>query len=97
MKIINGEKYYTISEVSQLIGVTRVTILRWYEYEKNKDSKYNCILPSYIRMGGNNTMYFNEKDIYKFKEFKDNTKKGDMAQISGKYNGSKNNPNKTQI
>lgn len=96
MKIINGEKYYTISEVSQLIGVTRVTILRWYEYEKNKGPQYECLLPPFIRIGGNNAMYFKENDLSKFEEFKIKTKKGDMTQISDKYNG-KNNINKTQL
>ena len=32
MKIIDNEIHYTITEVGQLIGVTRATILRWYEY-----------------------------------------------------------------
>lgn len=91
MKIIDNEIHYTITEVGQLIGVTRATILRWYEYEEIQNDSYKHILPKYKRIGGNNTMYFSINDLPKFDIFRNNTKKGDMAKVSNKYNGTISN------
>lgn len=83
MKVINNKKHYTISEVAEIIGVTRCTILRWYEYEQDKEVK---LLPSYITQGKANARYWSEDDIEQFKQFKMNTPRGAMADISNKYN-----------
>ena len=83
MKVINTAKHYTISEVAELIGVTRCTILRWYEYEQNKETKF---LPPYITVGKANVRYWNEDDLIMFEEFKKNTPRGAMCDISNKYN-----------
>ena len=84
MKVINNERYYTISEVGSIIGKTRATLLRWYEYEREVGASN---LPPYITLGKNNAKFFKESDIIKFHEFKATITRGDMAQISKKYNG----------
>lgn len=86
MKIINGERYYTTSETAAIVGVTRATLLRWYEYQETLDVK---VLPEFIRIGGHNTKYWSDTNIQKIVQFKKSKKQGDMAQISNKYNGAK--------
>lgn len=82
MKVIEGIKYYTITEVGQLIGRTRCTILRWYEYEELTGGK---LLPPFLVIGGNNAKYWAETDLHMFKEFLDANPKGSMTVISNKY------------
>lgn len=84
MKIINNEKYYTTGETSQMLGITRATLLRWYEYEESTGQNF---LPKFIRVGGNAAKYWSESDIEKIKIFKKHKTKGDMKFISSKYNG----------
>ena len=91
MKIIDGKMYYSLTEIGAIIGRTKVTILRWYEYEEMQNDSYKHILPKYKRIGGNNAMYFSINDLPKFDIFRNNTKKGDMAKVSNKYNGSISN------
>ena len=62
MKIINGQRHYTTSETAAIVGVTRATLLRWYEYQDTIDVK---VLPDYIRVGGHNTKYWSEENIDK--------------------------------
>lgn len=97
MKLINNEIYYSLGEVTQLIGKTRLTILRWYEFESTQDVKY---LPEYKQIGGNKARYFRRDDLYKFSEFQNNHMNGEMAKISNKYNGvnkKRNKVNKPEI
>ena len=84
MKIINGQRHYTTSETAAIVGVTRATLIRWYEYQDTIDVK---VLPDYIRVGGHNTKYWSEENIDKIVQFKKSKKQGDMALISSKYNG----------
>ena len=84
MKIINNERYYTLGEVSSIIGKTRATILRWYEFEAQADQKF---LPEPTYFKNNKIRYYTEDDIEKFTEFKSNTPRGAMTKISKKYNG----------
>lgn len=81
MKFIEGEKYYSLTEVAQIMGRTRATILRWHEYDIHK------LLPNYIRVGKNNARFYKADDINKFKDFKKYIQYGDMKDVSMKYNG----------
>lgn len=81
MKFINGEKYYSLSEVAELMERTKATILRWHEYDIYQ------LLPQYIRIGKNNARYYKATDMEKFEEFKKYTQYGDMKEISDRYNG----------
>ena len=47
MKIIDGKMYYSLTEIGAIIGRTKVTILRWYEYEETLPVEQR-ILPDYI-------------------------------------------------
>lgn len=80
MKVIDGKIHYSITEVSQLIGKTRCTILRWYETG-------SPLLPEYTTLGKMNVRYWKADDIPKFKEFESSMTYGDMTNISNKYNG----------
>lgn len=86
MKIINGQRYYTTSETAAIVGVTRVTLLRWYEYQDTIDVK---VLPEFITLGGHHTKYWSDESIQKIIQFKQSKKQGDMTLISSKYNGVK--------
>lgn len=84
MKIIDNKRYYSMSETASIIGKTRCTILRWYEYEKDKDTQ---LLPQFIIIGNNNARYWLEDDLHKFYTFMESTPRGAMEAISKKYNG----------
>lgn len=84
MKIIEGKKYYTAFETAQLCGVTRNTLIRWYEYEETTGKN---LLPKFIRVGGNHARYWSEEDVEKILSFKSRKVKGEMKIISDKYSG----------
>ena len=86
MKILDGKMYYSLTEIGSIIGRTKATILRWYEYEASlPDDKRT--LPGYITVGEQNAKYFLAGDVDRFYEFMKNTKRGDMKVISDNYNG----------
>ena len=80
MKKINGELYYSITEIGYLVDKTKLTILRWYETG-------SPLLPEYTTLGKMNVRYWKADDIPKFKEFESSMTYGDMTNISNKYNG----------
>lgn len=88
MKIIDDVKYYSLAEVAQLIGKTRCTILRWYEYEEECEKH---LLPPYITIGKNHAKYWCEYNLYMFDDFIAHTPRGAMNKISAKYSGKKVN------
>ena len=86
MKKINGELYYSLTEVGLIINKTKLTILRWYEYEQTLPEEER-LLPQYIEWGNCKTKYIKFADIDKVQEFVKNKKRGCMKNISDKYNG----------
>lgn len=86
MKIINGTMYYSLTEIGAIIGRTKATILRWYEYEEMLPVEQRT-LPNYITLGEQHAKYFAAQDIDVFTEFMKKTKRGTMKNISDKYNG----------
>lgn len=86
MKIINGTMYYSLTEIGAIIGRTKATILRWYEYEEMLPVEQRT-LPEYITLGEQHAKYFAAQDIDVFTEFMKKTKRGTMKNISDKYNG----------
>lgn len=86
MKIIDGNMYYSLTEIGAIIGRTKATILRWYEYEEMLPMEQRT-LPNYITLGEQHVKYFAANDIDTFQEFMKKTKRGTMKNISDKYNG----------
>ncbi len=86
MKIIDGNMYYSLTEIGAIIGRTKATILRWYEYEEQLPVEQRT-LPNYITLGEQHAKYFAANDIDTFQEFMKKTKRGTMKNISDKYNG----------
>lgn len=86
MKIIDGTMYYSLTEIGAIIGRTKATILRWYEYEEMLPVEQRT-LPEYITLGEQHAKYFAAQDIDVFTEFMKKTKRGTMKNISDKYNG----------
>lgn len=86
MKIINGTMYYSLTEIGAIIGRTKATILRWYEYEELLPVDQRR-LPEYITLGQQHAKYFAANDIDTFQEFMKTNKRGTMKNISDKYNG----------
>lgn len=86
MKIIDGTMYYSLTEIGAIIGRTKATILRWYEYEEMLPVEQRT-LPNYITLGEQHAKYFAAQDIDVFTEFMKKTKRGTMKNISDKYNG----------
>lgn len=86
MKILEGTMYYSLAEVGSIIGRTKATLLRWFEYESTLPESQR-VLPNYIQVGQQNAKYFKATDIDKFYEFMKNTKRGSMKNISDSYNG----------
>ncbi len=86
MKIIDGKMYYSLTEIGAIIGRTKATILRWYEYEELLPVEQRT-LPEYITLGEQHAKYFAAQDIDTFTEFMKKTKRGTMKNVSDKYNG----------
>ena len=87
MKVINNECYFTLGEVSQMLNKTRLTILRWYEYDATNSEPQ---LPKWTTLEGSTTRYFSLDDIEKLKEFSRSKKYGEMVNVTSKYNGRNN-------
>ena len=92
MKKINGELYYSITEVGYLVDKTKLTILRWYEFEQTLPEQER-LLPPYIEWGNCNTKFIKVEDMDKVYEFIKHKKRGNMKNISDKYNGTLVNNN----
>lgn len=86
MKIIDGNMYYSLTEIGSIIGRTKATILRWYEYEDQLPVEQRR-LPNYITLGQQHAKYFAAHDIDAFTEFMKTNKRGTMKNVSDKYNG----------
>lgn len=86
MKMIDGNMYYSLTEIGAIIGRTKATILRWYEYEELLPVDQRK-LPEYITLGQQHAKYFAANDIDTFQEFMKTNKRGTMKNISDKYNG----------
>lgn len=86
MKIIDGNMYYSLTEIGAIIGRTKATILRWYEYEALLPVEQRK-LPEYITLGQQHAKYFAAHDIDTFQEFMKTNKRGTMKNVSDKYNG----------
>lgn len=86
MKIIDGNMYYSLTEIGYIIGRTKATILRWYEYEDQLPVEQRR-LPNYITLGQQHAKYFAAHDIDTFTEFMKTNKRGTMKNVSDKYNG----------
>ena len=86
MKKINGELYYSLTEVGLIINKTKLTIVRWYEYEQTLPEEER-LLPQYIEWGNCKTKYIKFTDMDKVHQFVKNKKRGNMKNISDKYNG----------
>lgn len=86
MKIIDGNMYYSLTEIGAIIGRTKATILRWYEYEEMLPVEQRT-LPEYITLGEQHAKYFVAHDVDTFVNFMKKTKRGTMKNVSDKYNG----------
>ena len=86
MKMIDGNMYYSLTEIGAILGRTKATILRWYEYEELLPIDQRK-LPEYITLGQQHAKYFAANDIDTFQEFMKTNKRGTMKNISDKYNG----------
>lgn len=86
MKIIDGKMYYSLTEIGAIIGRTKATILRWYEYEEMLPVEQRT-LPEYITLGEQHAKYFVAHDVDTFVNFMKKTKRGTMKNVSDKYNG----------
>lgn len=86
MKMIDGNMYYSLTETGAIIGRTKATILRWYEYEQMLPTEQRR-LPEYITLGQQHAKYFAAHDIDAFQEFMKTNKRGTMKTVSDKYNG----------
>lgn len=86
MKIIDGTMYYSLTEIGAIIGRTKATILRWYEYEAMLPVEQRT-LPEYITLGQQHAKYFAAHDVDTFVNFMKTNKRGTMKNISDKYNG----------
>lgn len=81
MKTINGERFLTIGEVSEIVLRGVQTIKAWYKWAEDN----NCTeqLPEVHRdIDQKGTRYFRETDLHLMKVFRDSVKYGNMAEQS---------------
>lgn len=83
--------FITIGEVSKKIDRGVVTIKNWYEWAERNDKLDS--LPEIRRdLDARGTRYFNEDDIPKLIEFRDNIKYGMMSDVSREKWGERGKP-----
>ena len=72
----------SISKMAQVIGVSTLTIKRWYKWYENDDYEKpeGLVLPSYI-IDNRGTKFFNVGDVVAFEQFVEDMKRGN------KYHG----------
>lgn len=78
-----------IEEVAVRIGSSVKSINNWYWFKRTEpDSDYAKMLPDYIQEGNRQTRYWEESDVWKLIEFKNNLPKGRngiMGSVTQKY------------
>lgn len=83
MKVINGVKYYNSREVAEIVGRTRQTVVNWDKYSTELEERGDeRLIPKPIRIGKNRNRYWTKVQIEEIKHFKDNMKRGDMAEFN---------------
>jgi hypothetical protein len=84
MKVVNGEVYYTIGEVSTFIKRDAQTIRNWYKWrEQYPEEAPELKLPKVYRdIDNRGTRYFKAADIPFLENFKENINYGAMAPYS---------------
>lgn len=84
MKVIDGVKYYRISEVCKRVERSQTTITRvWYgaaEYAKENNIHFPFALPKFRNdLDQKKTRYWSEEGVKKLIKFRDSIMPGDLA------------------
>lgn len=84
MKVIDGVKYYRISEVCKMVERSQTTISRvWYgaaEYAKENNIHFPFVLPKFRNdLDQKRTRYWSEEGVTKLIKFRDSLMPGDLA------------------
>lgn len=86
---MNNEEYLSINECAEALGVSRMTLYRWYRWYNSELNHTNLKLPPFYQFGSSNK-YINKKDLGMLIEFKSKRRNGMMADYNaachwGKY------------
>ena len=88
MKVIDGIKYYSSTEVATMVGVTRQTVVNWDKYSVELEAvNAKRLIPAPTRLGGNGNRYWTKEQVDKVMDFKTNMKPGDLAPFSRRFWG----------
>lgn len=84
MKIIDGVEFYSISEVSEMVGRSHSTISRvWYgarDYAIENGIHFPFKLPEFRQdLDGRQTRYWDKEGVEALIEFRDNIRSGDLS------------------
>lgn len=101
---VNNEEYLSINECAEALGVSRMTLYRWYDWYNSELNNTNLKLPP-IYQFGSRSKYIKKTDLGTLIEFKSKRRNGMMADYNaacywGKYGEQlleKRNENKNEI
>lgn len=88
MRLIEGEKYYSIQEVADMLGRQAQTIKNWYQWYENaatEEEKARMSLPGFRQdVDNKGTRYFTADAIDQLDEFKKQVGYGTLAEWNRK-------------
>lgn len=84
MKIVDGVEFYSISEVTEMVGRSNSTISRvWYgarDYANEEGLHFPFKLPEYRQdLDGRQTRYWSKDGVEELIQFRDNIRSGDLS------------------
>lgn len=96
MKNIDGKNYYSIGEVAEKVGKSKLTIRLWDEHSKREQEEgRNRYIPEPMRFGELGVRHWSEHDIEAIRQFSEQVKFRTFKQYNNRaYYEKKNKPKK---
>lgn len=84
------KEYLSLSECAEKLGVSTMTITRWYNWYNSDATKTHLVLPAIHRIGANGKKFIEKKDFDVLAKFKKGLRRGMMADYNAAFSWGKN-------
>jgi len=82
-RTVNGQLYYSIGEVAEIVGKSIQTIRLWDVWSDEREEEgQERFIPKPLRLTNRDVRYWNDEDIAQIQEFSDSIRYGSLS----KYN-----------
>lgn len=86
MKVVDGERYYSVREAGELIKRRSSTIKNWYKWAEMVDAETLAQVPELpmprTDLDPHRTRYYTESQVLRLKTFRDSITYGLMAEFN---------------